>query len=400
MTSREGRVGRLTRPALAAGAVALAIGLAACAEAENGGTTVSEGDGRVIERKVVSISVRPSGEVFNPAEIYERTADGVVAISAVFDQNTTNPFDAGAAQGSGFVLNGDGEIVTNAHVITQGEGENRQAAERVFVEFLDGNVVPAEVVGFDPFTDTGLVRVDPADVDLVPLTTGDSDRLVVGEPLAVIGSPFGEDSSLSTGVVSQIGRSVRSLTDFQIDGAIQTDAPINPGNSGGPMIDATGRVIGISQQIVSRSGANDGVGFGVPINSIIRSVDQLRESGEANYAYIGVSTQPIYPQLAEKLGLGVEGGAMIAEVVEGGPADAAGVEGGTREITFQGERFQVGGDVVIEADGKAVRRAEDLGRIIAALTPGETIEMVVVRDGSRETIEIELGERPTAVSQP
>ena len=166
------------------------------------------------------------------------------------------------------------------------------------------------------------------------------------------------------------------------------------------MIEATGRVIGISQQIVSRSGANDGVGFGVPINSIIRSVDQLRESGEANYAYIGVSTQPIYPQLAEKLGLGVEGGAMIAEVVEGGPADAAGVEGGTREITFQGERFRVGGDVVIEADGKPVRRAEDLGRIIAALTPGETIEMVVVRDGSRETIEIELGERPTAVSQP
>lgn len=362
---------------------------------------MAAGDGgEVIERKIVSVSVRPSGEVFNPAEIYERTADGVVAISAVFDSSSNSPFQPGAAQGSGFVLNGDGEIVTNAHVISQGEGEDRTAAQRVFVEFRDRNVVPAEVIGFDPFTDTGLIKVDPSSVDLVPLNVGDSDRVVVGEPLAVIGSPFGEDSSLSTGVVSQIGRSVRSLTDFQIEGAIQTDASINPGNSGGPMLDATGRVIGISQQIVSRSGANDGVGFGVPINSIIQSVEKLRGEGEANYAYIGVSTQPIYPQLAERLGLGVDGGALIAEVVDGGPADEAGIRGSDEEITFQGTRFAVGGDVVIEADGKPVRQAEDLGRIIAALTPGETVELVVVRDGSRETIEIELGERPTAVSQP
>lgn len=385
---------------LIAGAVLLAVGVSACAESGSSGS-VSAGDGgEVIERKIVSVSVRPSGEVFNPAEIYERTADGVVAISAVFDGASTSPFDPGAAQGSGFVLNGEGEVVTNAHVITQGEGEDRQAAERVFVEFRDGNVVPAEVIGFDPFTDTGLIKVDPSSVDLVPLNVGDSDQVVVGEPLAVIGSPFGEDSSLSTGVVSQIGRSVRSLTDFQIEGAIQTDASINPGNSGGPMLDATGRVIGISQQIVSRSGANDGVGFGVPINSILQSVEKLRGEGEANYAYIGVSTQPIYPQLAEKLGLGVDGGALIAEVVDGGPADQAGIRGSDREITFQGTRFAVGGDVVIEADGKPVDKAEDLGRIIAALTPGETVELVVVRDGSRETIEIELGERPTAVSQP
>ncbi|MGA1212843.1 MAG: trypsin-like peptidase domain-containing protein, partial [Solirubrobacterales bacterium] len=145
MTSRVGRDSKATRFGLAAAAVAVAIGLAACAEAENGST--ADGGGEVIERKVVSISVRPSGEVFNPAEIYERTADGVVAINAVFDPNSTNPFDSGGAQGSGFVLNGDGEIVTNAHVITEGEGENREAAKQVFVEFKDGNVVPAEVVG-------------------------------------------------------------------------------------------------------------------------------------------------------------------------------------------------------------------------------------------------------------
>ncbi|MBU3691636.1 MAG: PDZ domain-containing protein [Solirubrobacterales bacterium] len=395
-------LGRDRRPVtfgLTAGALLLALGVSACAES---GTSdpVATGGGEVIERKIVSVSVQPSGEVFNPAEIYERTADGVVAINAVFDSSSSSPFQPGAAQGSGFVLNGDGEIVTNAHVISEGEGEDRTAAQRVFVEFRDRNVVPAEVVGFDPFTDTGLIKVDPSSVDLVPLNVGDSDRVVVGEPLAVIGSPFGEDSSLSTGVVSQIGRSVRSLTDFQIEGAIQTDASINPGNSGGPMLDAAGRVIGISQQIVSRSGANDGVGFGVPINSILQSVEQLQGEGEANYAYIGVSTQPIYPQLADKLGLGVDGGALIAEVVDGGPADKAGIRGSEEEITFQGTRFAVGGDVVVEADGKPVDKAEDLGRIIAALTPGETVELVVVRDGSRETIEIELGERPTAVSQP
>ena len=395
-------LGRDRRPVtfgLTAGALLLALGVSACAES---GTSdpVATGGGEVIERKIVSVSVQPSGEVFNPAEVYERTADGVVAINAVFDSSSSSPFQPGAAQGSGFVLNGDGEIVTNAHVISEGEGEDRTAAQRVFVEFRDRNVVPAEVVGFDPFTDTGLIKVDPSSVDLVPLNVGDSDRVVVGEPLAVIGSPFGEDSSLSTGVVSQIGRSVRSLTDFQIEGAIQTDASINPGNSGGPMLDAAGRVIGISQQIVSRSGANDGVGFGVPINSILQSVEQLQGEGEANYAYIGVSTQPIYPQLADKLGLGVDGGALIAEVVDGGPADKAGIRGSEEEITFQGTRFAVGGDVVVEADGKPVDKAEDLGRIIAALTPGETVELVVVRDGSRETIEIELGERPTAVSQP
>ncbi|MFM8889269.1 MAG: S1C family serine protease [Solirubrobacterales bacterium] len=395
-------LGRDRRPVtvgLIAGALLLAVGISACAESGTG-DPVATGGGEVIERKIVSVSVQPSGEVFNPAEIYERTADGVVAINAVFDSSSSSPFQPGGAQGSGFVLNGDGEIVTNAHVISEGEGEDRTAAQRLFVEFRDGNVVPAEVVGFDPFTDTGLIKVDPSSVDLVPLNVGDSDRVVVGEPLAVIGSPFGEDSSLSTGVVSQIGRSVRSLTDFQIEGAIQTDASINPGNSGGPMLDAAGRVIGISQQIVSRSGANDGVGFGVPINSILQSVEQLQGEGEANYAYIGVSTQPVYPQLAEKLGLGVDGGALIAEVVDGGPADKAGIRGSDEEITFQGTRFAVGGDVVVEADGKPVQKAEDLGRIIAALTPGETVELVVVREGSRETIEIELGERPTAVSQP
>jgi S1-C subfamily serine protease len=345
-----------------------------------------------------TVTVGSDGEVFNPAQIYADTVDGVISVSSIFGQSNAGPFDSQAAGGSGFVLNGEGEVVTNAHVITNGEGENRTAADRVFVEFKDGNIVPAEIVGFDPFSDVGLLKVDPDAVDLKPLELADSDKVMVGQPVAVIGSPFGEDHSLSTGVVSQTGRSVRSLTDFQIEGAIQTDASINPGNSGGPMLDAGGRVIGISQQIQTGSGASDGVGFGVPVNTIKSSVEQLRENGSVRYAFIGVSTQPLYPQLAEKLGLEVERGAIVAEVVEGGPAEEAGIRGGEEEITFQGGRFTTGGDVIVGADGQPVNRSEDLGRIIGGLLPGETVELEIIRDGEPVTVEVELKERPTALT--
>jgi S1-C subfamily serine protease len=345
-----------------------------------------------------AVTVDPDGQIFNPARIYSDTVDGVISVSSIFGQDSGGPFDAQAAGGSGFVLNDDGEIVTNAHVITNGEGENRTAADRVFIEFKDGNIIPAEILGFDPFADVGLVKVDPDAVDLKPLELADSDKVVVGQPVAVIGSPFGEDHSLSTGVVSQTGRSVRSLTDFQIEGAIQTDASINPGNSGGPMLDADGRVIGISQQIQTGSGASNGVGFGVPVNTIKSSVEQLRENGEAKYALIGVSTQPLYPQLAEKLGIDARRGAIIAEVVEDGPAAAAGIRGGDDEITFQGGRYTTGGDVVVGADGEPVNRSEDLGRIIGTLRPGDTVTLDVIRDGKPISVEIELKERPTALS--
>ena len=395
---RSPRPGVPARLLIAAIAGLSLVGVAGCAESQDGsGSETPSGSVEAESRTVQSVAVDPSGKVFNPAEIYESAADSVVAIGAIFGDQGSNPFGSGAAQGSGFVLSEEGEIVTNAHVITDGEGEARSPAKEVFIEFRNGEVIPAEVVGFDPFTDTGLLKVDPADADLKPLPVGNSDGIVVGEPLAVIGSPFGEDSSLSVGVVSQIARSIRSLTDFRIEGAIQTDASINPGNSGGPMLDSNGKVIGISQQIVTRSGANDGVGFGVPINSVLQSVEQLREQGEVRYAYIGVSTQQIYRQLADRLGLDSPDGVIVAEVVPGGPAARAGIRGGKREIEFQGGRIPVGGDVIVEAAGEEVVKAEDLGRIIAAQTPGETIEIVVIRDGKRETIEVELGERPTAL---
>lgn len=344
------------------------------------------------------VMIDTDGREFDAATVYRESVPGVISVRSIFGESA-NPLEGRAAGGSGFVLNDDGEIVTNAHVITDGEGEDRTAAQQVYVEFYDGNVLSAEVIGFDPFADVGLIKVDPEDADLTPLPLADSEKVAVGQPIAVIGSPFGEDHSLSTGVVSQTGRSVMSLTDFQIDGAIQTDASINPGNSGGPMLDGQGGVIGISQQMKSGSGASNGVGFGVPANTIEGSVDQLRENGEASYAYIGVSTQPLYPQLADKLGIDAEFGALVGEVVDDGPADEAGIKGGDEEIVFQAGRYDVGGDVIVSADGKEIEHAEDLGRLIGSLRPGDSVDLGVIRDGREISVEVDLEERPTALTQ-
>ena len=213
---------------------------------------------------------------------------------------------------------------------------DRKEAKAVYVEFPDRNVVPAKIVGFDPFADVALLEVDPDGFDLHPLELGDDDDLVVGQPVAAIGSPFGEQQSLSVGIVSATDRSVDSLTQFQIEGAIQTDASINPGNSGGPLLDAGARVIGINQQIETNSGANDGVGFAVPISAVKRSLAQLERKGRVEYAYIGVSTQALYPQLAEKLDLDADYGGLLAEVVPDGPADEAGWRAATRRSASRG----------------------------------------------------------------
>lgn len=377
----------------------LGFGLSACGSdsGDSGEGSGDSGEAQVRANTGEPVIIDSAGTDFNPSRVYAETIDGVVSIRSIFG-DLNQPATAGAAGGSGFVYDADGSIVTNAHVISNGEGENRKAADHVYVEFTSGDIVEAEIVGFDPFADVGLLQVDPEQVELKPLELGDSDKVVVGQPIAVIGSPFGEHQTLTTGIVSQTGRSVMSLTDFQIEDAIQTDASINPGNSGGPMLDGDGEVIGISQQMKSGSGSSDGVGFGVPASSIRRSVEMLRDGGEPKYAYIGVSTQPLYPQLARKLGLDSERGAIVAEVVEGGPAEEAGLRGGERELTFQGAIYDVGGDVIVSVNGIAIKHAEDLGRIIGNLKPGSEAEVELIRDGERKTVSIELGDRPTAIS--
>jgi S1-C subfamily serine protease len=356
-------------------------------EAEAGTSTESSSESG---EPLPEVAIETASPGFNAARIYEEAVPGVVTIRAVYGS-------AGGAEGSGFVLDPDGEIVTNAHVVTDESSGTRKAASEVFVEFENRNVLEAKIVGFDPFADVALLKVEPEGFPLHPLQLGDDGALKVGEPVAAIGSPFGELRSLSVGVVSATDRSVKSLTQFQIEGAIQTDASINPGNSGGPLLEEDAKVVGINEQIETSSGANDGVGFAVPISLIEHSVEQLREKGHAEYAYLGVSTEPLYPQLAQKLGLDTEFGALIASVVPGGPAAKAGLRGATGEIQFQAAEYETGGDVIVEIEGQEVSEPESVIRLIDEKEPGETIKLTILRDNKREDVEVTLGKRPDQV---
>ena len=337
---------------------------------------------------------------FSAEAVYEKAAPGVVTISSIFDGSGDGLGGAQAGQGSGFVLNDEGEIATNAHVVTDGQanggGEINEAGE-VFVQFSDKNQVEAEVIGFDPYADVALLKVDPEGLDLHPLELGDLEEVGVGAPVAAIGSPFGERQSLSVGVISALDRAIPSLTDFDILGAIQTDASINPGNSGGPLLDAEGRVVGINQQIDTTSGGNQGVGFAVPIDLVRRSIDELGDDGEVEYAYLGVTTVALYPQLAEKIGVDAEVGSLVDTIQEGSPAEEAGLRAGDQRIQFQGANFRVGGDLITAIDGQELVDGEDLPELVSRYDPGETVTLEVLRDGEPEEVEITFATRPDSI---
>jgi S1-C subfamily serine protease len=374
------------RPALAALLCFLLL-FAGCGSGDSG-TSTSQTAATAAKPQVI---VETAGRGFDAARVFREASPGVVTIRSIFAGG------GGAAEGSGFVLNTDGEIVTNAHVVTDESSGKRVAAKEVFIEFPDRNVLDAEIVGFDPFADVALLKIEPDGFALHPLELGDDADLQVGQPVAAIGSPFGEQQSLSSGIVSATDRSVKSLTKFQIEGAIQTDASINPGNSGGPLLDAGARVLGINEQIETNSGSNSGVGFAVPVSAIKRSVAQLQENGNVEYGYIGVSSQALYPQLAAKLDLDTDYGGLIAEVVPGGPAEKAGLRAGDEELRFQAGEYRTGGDVILEAEGSRVIRPDALARFVAYRRPGETVTLTILRDGDRKQVEVTLGKRQDSV---
>jgi S1-C subfamily serine protease len=335
------------------------------------------------------------GQPFDPQAIYKREAPGVVTLVAL---DGSGGGRQGEAVGSGFVVDGHGHIATNAHVITNDSGAK---ANEVFAQFADGNRLPARIVGTDPDSDIGLVKVDPSQLrgrgaKLAPLPLGSTSELRVGDPVAAIGSPFGEQQSLSVGVVSALNRDIQSLTNFDIGNAIQTDAAINHGNSGGPLLNHAGEVIGINSQIRSTGGGGEGVGFAIPVETVKRSIAQLRAKGHVSYAYLGISTVTLYPQLAARLGIkGQTVGALVDDVRSGGPGARAGLRGARGHITFQGvPGVPLGGDLIVSIDGRKLSEAEDISDLIGTRRPGDAVELQVIRDNKPVTVKVTLGRRP------
>ena len=348
----------IVHPRVFAVAVVAAVLGAAAALALGTVTGLTDGDATtvVVERTVsdespAAVASPVLGNGFDPSAIYARRAAGVVTLYANLGLD-------GQSQGSGFVVDEQGTILTNAHVVTnvaETAGGDVHGAESVFVEFKDRDRVPARIVGWDLFSDVAVVRVDPRAHALAPVPLGNSSTVVVGTPVAAIGSPFNEQSSLSVGVVSATDRRIDSLTSgYSIADAIQTDASINRGNSGGPLFDARGRVIGINAQIRSTSGATEGVGFAIPIDTARRTLEQLVRTGKVSYAYVGVSTEDVTPAIARKFGFHARRGAMVSKVEAGTPAARAGLRGATRVTSYNGLQVALGGDLIISIAGKPV----------------------------------------------
>jgi S1-C subfamily serine protease len=373
--------------AVLGGVAALGVARLAGLEGTTRTTTVVE---RAAAAPQTTAALPAAAGGFSPAQIYRERAAGVVTVFSSFGGT--------AAQGSGFVVDAAGTILTNAHVITNA-GETAgtvSGASSVYVEFPDRDRVLAHIVGWDVFDDVGVLRVDPQAHPLDPLPLGRSASVVVGQPVAAIGSPLGNVDSLAVGVVSAIHRSIAALTaDFALNDAIQTDAPIAHGSSGGPLLDAAGRVIGLNAQIRTDQGAATGIGFAVPIDAARRSLRQLLTKGNVSYAFAGIQAEDLTPSLAAHLKLSVDRGALVDHVTAGGPADRAGIRGGTREVTFLGESHLAGGDVVVALAGRPVANADALVRIVTnELEPRRTVTIAVFRQGARRTFKITLAARP------
>ena len=293
-------------------------------------------------------------------DIYEKAKDGVVHITT--QVGPTDPFSGqSAATGSGFVYDDEGHIVTNQHVVA--------GAETVQVRFPDGKEYRATVVGTDPSTDVALLKLQSPPADLQALELGAAEDLEIGDLVVAIGSPFGLQGTVTAGIVSALDRELTAPDGFTIDGAVQTDAAINPGNSGGPLLDGQGRVVGVNSQITSESGANDGIGYAVPAETIEEVVAALRAGRSIERPYLGVRMSD------------ADQGAQIVEVVDGSPADEAGL--------------QVG-DVVTEVGGDEIDSSDDLRRAVAEAQPGDELELHVTADGDERDVTVELGTRPTS----
>jgi len=347
-------------------------------------------------RQVVSQggTVRPAADnsgARTVGDIYEQEGRGVVSIQARgVSAESDSPFGfpqerQGTATGSGFVVDRDGTVVTNAHVVA--------GADEVTVRFGENQDVDAEVLGEDPSSDLAVLKVKPGDLEIHPIELGDSSAAKVGDPVVAIGNPFGFlNKTVTTGIVSAVQRQIEAPNGFTIPNAIQTDASINPGNSGGPLLNAEGQVVGINSQIATGGGSSGsvGIGFAVPSNEVERLLPQLKEGKEIKRPFIGIAMTPVTERIAEQLKLPVTEGVLIQDVTEGTAASRAGLRAGEPST----EGLPEGGDVITAVDGEKVTQPSDVAAAVASKVVGDEVELEVYRGDRKRTVTVKLGERP------
>jgi 2-alkenal reductase len=338
---------------------------------------VEQGNG--FEPQIVELYELPS-----LSSLYETVSPGVVNINVVVNRGGL----AGSASGSGFVLDESGHIVTNQHVVA--------GAERVSVVFFNGDEALAEIIGTDPDSDLAVIKVSVLPEGVHPIALGDSDQVLVGDWVVAIGNPFGNQSSMSLGIVSAVGRTIESIEGvYGIPQAIQTDAAINPGNSGGPLLNLLGEVVGVNAQIATNGvRANAGVGFAIPVNIVSKVVPTLITEGEYVWSYLGVVGSDVNLLLTQANQLDSQRGAYVDEIVDGGPADLAGVRGSTDTTLIEDVQVPVGGDVVLAIDGESINSFDDLLFKVVMSDPGQTLMLSIMRDGEMIELPVVLAPRP------
>ena len=383
-------------------ALLLAAALLGGGAALGGAAAIGAFDGTssttVVQQSSSASSTVPAsaGTALSINEIYKRSGPGVVQITSTAGSSTssTGQFQQSSQSlGSGFVLDKQGHIVTNFHVI--------DGATSIQVRFSNDDTLKATLVGGDPSTDLALLKVDASASALTPLALADSTRLEVGDAVVAIGNPFGLERTVTAGIVSALQRNVRAPNGYSIDHVIQTDAPINHGNSGGPLLNTRGEVIGINSQIET-GGAGDGnvgIGFAVPANTVKTVIGQLLTSGKVEHAYLGVSAVEVTSDIAKSFRLPVTKGLVIQTVNDGSGAAGAGLKAGNKQVVIAGESFRIGGDVIVAADGKSVATIGELRDVIAARKPGEKIQLKIYRGDAVKTVTVTLGRQPNSPSQ-
>ncbi len=323
----------------------------------------------------------------NNIAVYEKVADGVVNVTSTAIQMDFF-FNAIPAEGtgSGSMIDTQGHIMTNHHVVAD--------AKKLEVTLADGSKWPAKLVGYDPDNDLAVIKIKAPREKLKVIAMGDSRNLKIGQKVLAIGNPFGLQRTLTTGIISSLGRTIRSDAGTLIEDVIQTDAAINPGNSGGPLLNSDGEIIGINSAILSPTGGNVGIGFAIPVNAAKRVVPELISKGYVTYPWIGATIQSLIPEMAKFLRLKIERGAMIAEVVKGGPADKAGLKGGNQRVRVGNTILLAGGDIVVKVDQHEVKINDEFIHYIREKRPGDTILLKVFRKDSFIDVKVTLGERP------